>query len=331
MIKLRKHISTLATITSTLRDAKGLVYGGDRYLKAVKAALAVERGYRRYRRKIVNASQEAKAQHLSALHRKNAEIVCAVCRKNGATWIKFAQFLSCRPDILPPEYITALQGLQNSADPILFEELRPTLEDAWGADWEARFSEFNQVPKATASVAQVHQARLATGEEVAVKIRIPQVVDRFRQDALAFRSIAILVSPLIRGLDIKHVTDQLISMTLEELDFETEAKNMLKFAKLKHIHSISVPRFYDQLSTDKILVTEWRGGKPLAEYLQAHPDQAKTVLGYPHWIGITGSYMRNFLIGFSTWFHNPYGWSRATAMITPTTRTSMCGIIWLVS
>ncbi|MBL4865645.1 MAG: AarF/ABC1/UbiB kinase family protein [Pseudomonadales bacterium] len=267
-----------------------MAYGGDRYIKVVQGAFNIEKGYRKYRRKIARASSAEKLVHLSSLHRENAAIVCDICRKNGATWVKFAQFLSCRPDILPPEYIAALQGLQNSAAPILFSELKPTLDEAWGEGWEKLFSEFNIVPKATASVAQVHQARLVNGEDVAVKIRIPNVEERFKQDEVAFRSIATLVSPLVREFDIKRVTDQLISMTMDELDFETEANNMLMFAKLDHIDSISVPRFFHELSTDRILVTEWRGGQPLTEYLEKNPDNAKTVLGH-----ILDSYMQQVM------------------------------------
>ena len=283
-------MGTLDVIKSSFKNAKMLMRGGGRYVKAVKGAVSMEKVYRKYRRRIANATVIEKEELLSELHEANAEIVCNICRENGATWVKFAQFLSCRPDILPKEYIVALQGLQSSAEPILFSELKPTLDDAWGGGWENLFSEFNIVPKATASVAQVHQARLANGEQVAVKIQIPNVEERFNQDAVAFRSIAALISPLVKELDIKQVTEQLIRMTLEELDFITEAKNMHTFSKLNHIEHIFVPALHNELSTDKVLVTEWREGKPLVEYLESHPEGVQKVLGH-----LQDSYMQQVM------------------------------------
>ena len=89
-----------------------------------------------------------------------------LCRRNGAIWIKAAQFFSCRPDVLPPAYIIALQALQNDATPVSFDKVAPVLERAWGSRWRDRFREFNEVPAATASIAQVHRATLLDGKVV---------------------------------------------------------------------------------------------------------------------------------------------------------------------
>src|SRR5690606_10187287 len=134
-----------------------------------------------------------------------------------------AQFFSCRPDVLPPAYIIALQALQNDATPVSFDKVAPVLERAWGSRWRDRFREFNEVPAATASIAQVHRATLMDGREVAVKIRLPKVAELFEQDARVFRLLALLLAPMFRELDFVQITEQLLEMTSVELDFRNEA------------------------------------------------------------------------------------------------------------
>lgn len=215
---------------------------------------------------------------LTEVHSEAAARVTEVCRQNGASWVKAAQFFSCRPDVLPLEYIQSLQSLQNEGMQVPFPEIDHALQQAWGVQWRSRFSEFSEIPVAVASIAQVHRARLKDGQEVAVKVRLPGVVRLFEQDARVFRFIAHLVAPLFRELDFPQITEQLLEMTSVEMDFRNEAENLERFHRISHPQRIRVPVLVKELSCRNVLVTHWEEGTRLREYLDVHPEQAADLL-----------------------------------------------------
>ena len=256
-------------------DAVGsLIAGRRRYARAMRTAMDVLALYGRHGL----AARRARGAALEQAHRQAAAAVANLCRRNGAIWIKAAQFFSCRPDVLPPPYILALQALQNDATPVSFRQIEPVLERAWGSHWRDHFLEFSEIPTATASIAQVHRAVLKDGREVAVKIRLPRVVELFEQDARVFRLLAMLMAPLFRGLDFLQITEQLLAMTSAELDFRNEAENMRRFARLPHPPRIRVAALMEELSGAEVLVSEWQKGYRLRDYLDQHPDRAADLL-----------------------------------------------------
>jgi ubiquinone biosynthesis protein len=255
------------------RKALGsLVAGRARYMRALAVFGELAALYGRYH---WGDSQGS----LGELHEQGAEKVTGLCRRNGATWVKAAQFFSCRPDVLPREYINALQGLQNEAEPVPFEKLHGILRDSLGNDWRARFMDIDPKPVATASIAQVHRARLRNGEPVAIKIRLPGVDRLFRQDARIFRTLALMLAPFVKELDVSQITRQLLDMTLVELDFRHEAENLQRFARLDHPPRIKVPRLYPELSGETVMVTNWVDGWRLRDFLDQHPERAAELLG----------------------------------------------------
>ena len=254
------------------RALSGLFAGRTRYLRALAVLAELARLYGRHQ-------WRGEDESIAVVHRQAGDKLAALCRRNGATWIKAAQFFSCRPDVLPREYIEALQTLQNEARPVPFESLHPVLRASLGPDWRRHFADIDPDPIATASIAQVHQARLPDGTPVAVKIRLPGVRRLFDQDARIFRLLARMTAPLVRELDLEQVTEQLLELTREELDFSNEADNLERFARLDHPQRIRVPELYRELSTDAVLVTGWVEGERLRDYLDAHPDEAADLLG----------------------------------------------------
>lgn len=273
-------MSTLESIKNNLSIARSLIVEGrDRYLGVTRVALTIEQIYRKQRHRAKFVSSHDAQQLLVHAHEESADKIVELCKENGAIWVKFGQFLSCRPDVLPMEYVMALQTLQNAATPANFEHIHPMIIEAWGQEWDNYFRSFDVKPAATASVAQVHKGMLNdTKQQVAVKFQLPDVRDLFEQDSLVFRSVAAIISPLVKEFDVRQVTDQLIKLTLEELDFRREASNLRKFSERTHLPGIRVPRLYDEFSTDKILVTEWIDGIPLANYLSQYPDRAPAIL-----------------------------------------------------
>lgn len=265
MTGLRENIAIGA------RALTGLVAGRGRYVRALSTLAQVLAIYGRQR--------TGGSSDLEAAHQKAAALMTQLCRRNGASWVKAAQFFSCRPDILPAPYITAFQTLQTEAEAVPFDALKPVLCDALGDDWPARFSEFDLVPVATASIAQVHRARLISGEEVAVKIRLPEVAELFDQDARIFRLLSRLLSSIVHEIDVVQVTEQLLTMTGAELDLRNEAENLRRFGRLPHPPDIATPALHAALSSESVLVTSWVEGQPLRVYLDAHPEQAERLLG----------------------------------------------------
>ncbi|PKM21376.1 MAG: ABC transporter, partial [Gammaproteobacteria bacterium HGW-Gammaproteobacteria-14] len=251
-----------------------LLAGRRRYSRALRTALDVIALYGRHGL----AMRRAKGEALERVHQRAAESVVQLCRRNGAIWVKAAQFFSCRPDVLPPAYIIALQALQNDAAPVSFQRIEPLLEKAWGSRWRDRFRHFDETPAATASIAQVHRATLLDGREVAVKIRLPKVKELFEQDARVFRLLALLMAPMFKELDFVQITEQLLEMTSVELDFRNEAENMRRFARIPHPARIKVAALVEELSGAHVLVSEWQHGHRLRDYLDANPDQAADLL-----------------------------------------------------
>ncbi len=255
-----------------------LLEGGERYASATRVALEIERYYRHYRKQAAGQPALEQRRLLAQAHYKGAVKLAKLFHDNGAVWVKFGQFLSSRTDILPLQYIAELEKLQDDAKPVSFRTLEPVLREEWGTDWRARFADFDEVPVAAASVAQVHRAVLQSGERVAVKVQLPHARRLFKQDSAVFRTLATVAAPLISYFDLKQVVDQIIDMTLQELDFLREEANLKKFESHPHSALIYVPHLHEDMSTDRVLVTEWIDGLKLTEFLNRNPAQAQTLL-----------------------------------------------------
>lgn len=272
-------MSTLEAFKNNFSVAKTLIVDGrGRYIGVTKTAMAIEQIYRKHRKRAKMLPKPDADKLLIEAHQLAAKKISDLCKGNGAIWVKFGQFLSCRPDILPIEYIIELQTLQNNAESVSFETIHPLILDSWDHEWDSNFNTFNVIPVATASVAQVHKANLSDGTEVAVKFQLPEVKELFEQDSLVFRSLAGVLSPLIKEVDLKQVIDQLIDLTLEELDFRTEAKNLEQFSEHPHVPGIKIPKLYKALCNERILVTEWIDGVRLTEYIENNPERAEAIL-----------------------------------------------------
>lgn len=255
-----------------------LFEGGERYVSATKTGWDIEQYYRHYRQQAAELEPQDRLYLLAEAHQKGAIRLAKLFHDNGAIWVKFGQFLSSRSDILPKQYVFELQKLQNDAKPAPFRRIEKVLVEEWGEQWRDRFALFDEVPVAAASVAQVHRATLRSGESVAVKIQLPHARRLFKQDSAVFRALAAVGSPMISHFDLKQVIDQIVDMTLQELDFLQEETNLKKFEALPHGPRIYVPHLYDSMSSDRLLVTEWIEGIKLTHYLDQNPTKAEDLL-----------------------------------------------------
>jgi ubiquinone biosynthesis protein len=187
----------------------------------------------------------------------------------GPTFIKLGQFLSSRADILPADLIEQLEKLQDSVAPIAVAEARAIVSRELKAPLESVFEEFMDVPVASASIAQVHKARLVGGEVVALKIQRPRIASRIRTDLdILFHLTALFERRYeqARALHLTQLAREFEQLILKELDFLSEAAHIKRFVlNFKDDKEIYLPRLYDQLTTPCILATEFIVGVKVTE------------------------------------------------------------------
>ncbi|HEY9765966.1 MAG TPA: AarF/UbiB family protein, partial [Chroococcales cyanobacterium] len=213
----------------------------------------------------------------------------------GPTTIKLGQILSTRSDLLPPAYIEELQNLQDSVPFAPFEEIEKTIELELGAPLSRLFASIEHQPLAAASLAQVHAARLKSGEEVVVKVLYPGVSERIEKDLPVLRMLADFLAHHSRYaavFDFPGITDQLESTLHRELDLEFERNAMERIRQSFHCERIVIPRAFPRYSTRHLLTMQRifgkrvslspPGGEELAAELLIHTFHQVVEAGFFH-------------------------------------------------
>ncbi|MGB0524492.1 MAG: ABC1 kinase family protein [Flammeovirgaceae bacterium] len=200
----------------------------------------------------------------SVFEYKREERIRMALEELGGTYIKLAQLLSNRPDIIPDELILEFQKLQSQAPAFSTEKAKQIIEDEMGYPVEKLFSFFDPRPLGAASIGQVHRAKLRTGEEVVVKIQRPGVRDIIEADLDIIKIIVkrgenyLASIGLINPMDIVHAFEKSI---MKELDYLNEARNIEQFRKFyQDDPNFIVPIAYKGLSTEKVLIMEFVSG-----------------------------------------------------------------------
>jgi ubiquinone biosynthesis protein len=180
----------------------------------------------------------------------------------GSSYVKLGQIVSGGEGLFPEELVTEFKLLRDQVPPEAFAEVRAVVEIDLGTSLDELFEWFDPDPIAAASIAQVHAARLRTGEEVVVKVQRPQVAQRFRDDIAALSWLAPrLVGriPVTALANPPALVELFAETVIEELDFRLEAQNMLDIAHVlaeTHQRGIIVPRPHPTLVTKRVLVME---------------------------------------------------------------------------
>ena len=178
----------------------------------------------------------------------------------GPAYVKLGQVLSTRPDLLPDAYIVELERLQDDVGPISFEDVEQTIEDELGGRISKLFDFFDPEPLGTASLGQVHGARMRGGREVVVKVQRPHIRASLADDLEFFRELAeFMASHTSVGtrIDVLGVIQQMERAIAEELDYRTEARNAATFRKsLAQYPRIMVPKVIEAYSSERVLTTE---------------------------------------------------------------------------
>src|ERR671914_1352090 len=179
----------------------------------------------------------------------------------GPTFVKFGQLLSMRPDVLPPDIIAELRGLQDDVRPFAIEDVERVIGEDLGQPIERLFTEFDRVPLAAASIGQVHDALLPNGHVVAVKVQRPGAPRQIEADLALLYQAARIVKERVRALDfvdVRELVDEFAAQIRGELDYTREGRNAETFRRnFRSDPRVHVPKVYWTYSSERVLTLEF--------------------------------------------------------------------------
>ena len=237
--------------------------------------------------KIKSAEDNARFREIRAVLARNKitrgvspEKLRIILEELGPTYIKLGQIMSMHSDILPKRYCDELAKLNFDVPPMPFSEVIEVIEDSYGCPYTEVFEWIDEKTLGSASIAQVHRAKLKSedaeeGIDVIVKVQRKGVYEIMSRDISLLHRLAKLMPPvgdLKNIVDLDMVLDEMWTVAQEEMNFFKEASNMAEFARNnKDIRYVGCPKMYIEYTTDKVLVMDYVGGCAIddVEYLTA--------------------------------------------------------------
>jgi len=187
----------------------------------------------------------------------------------GPIYIKFGQLLSTRRDFLPAALADELQSLQDKVPGFSSPTIQQLVEKSLGCAWQDVFSELSTAPLASASVAQVHAARLRNGDDVVVKVIRPGIENTIAEDIKLLKWLAGLIEKHVaqgRRLRPREVVDDYEKIIFDELNLLSEGANATQLRRnFEHSPLLYVPRVYWEHTRSNLLVMERIYGTPVAD------------------------------------------------------------------
>ena len=193
----------------------------------------------------------------------------------GPTFVKFGQLLSTRPDVVPPDIVAELRGLQDDVRPFPFAQVRVVVEEELGLTLEQAFVDFDEKPIAAASIGQVHRATLPNGDEVVVKVQRPNAPAQIESDLALLYQAARMIKERVRALDFidaRELVDEFARFIRQELDYKLEARHADTFRRnFADSDQVVVPKVYWDYSGSRMLTLEFLDGVQLADLDRERP------------------------------------------------------------
>lgn len=190
-------------------------------------------------------------------------------KKMGPTYVKLGQLLSTRPDLLPDAYLEELATLQDDVDEVGYEEVEALFLEEIGVSISKAYKEFDKEPMASASIGQVHRAVLHSGKPVAVKIQRPGIRKRFNEDLdalMEMSKLAVKYNESAKKFAMDDVIEELRYILLKELDYNTEAQNLLTLKNnLQEFSHLFVPAPIPSFCSSKVLTMEFVQGRKVTK------------------------------------------------------------------
>ena len=200
-----------------------------------------------------------------------------LCTRLGATFIKIGQIASTRADLLPGPLVDELVALQDRVPAFPFEQVRRTIESDLGRPLEDVFADFETVPIAAASVAQVHRAVLrSNGSRVAVKVRRPDILEKIRLDRsilLAVGGALERVVPTLRLVDVQGALRTFCDAVGQQAHLRNEADHNRRFtANFAGDPDVGFPALHPEACSDAVLTMDFVDGVRENELAEAGVD-----------------------------------------------------------
>jgi predicted unusual protein kinase regulating ubiquinone biosynthesis (AarF/ABC1/UbiB family) len=226
-----------------------------------------------------------------------AEDLAKDLERLGPTFIKLGQLLSTRADLLPGAYLDALERLQDRIEPFPYEEVERIVSGELGVRLSKAFADFDPVPLAAASLAQVHRAYMRDGRAVVVKIQRPDIRDLIVGDLEALGEIGHFLdehTELGKRYEFENMLVNLRKSLLRELDFTIEANNLTTLGQnLAEFENILVPEPIDDFTTTRILTMEYISGKKITSL---NPLRLLEIDGGSLAYELFSAYLKQFLV-----------------------------------
>ena len=208
-------------------------------------------------------------QRISPKEAAKADELAADLEKLGPTFVKLGQLLSTRVELMPRAYLEALTRLQDKVEPFGFEEVEKIVTAELGVRLSKAFLEFEATPIASASLGQVHLARLREGQPVAVKVQRPNIREQMVEDLEALEEIAAFLdqhTEFGKRYEFSRMLEELRKSLMRELDYRQEAHNLTVFRKqMNSFDRLIVPAPIIDYCTSRVLTMEYVPGKKITE------------------------------------------------------------------
>lgn len=230
------------------------------------------------RSKLRETLQSRPARTEEAADRSTARRLRLLLTELGPTFVKLGQVLSTRADLFPTDVIRELSELQDQVPPFTFPEVRTQVEQGLRRTLEDAYAEFDPLPVASASIAQVHRAKTRAGVEVIVKVQRPGIRGRITADLDLLYFLARFLESVVADTDLTSPTaivEEFEAAILGELQFTREAGNIVAFQRANEGRAyVVVPHVLEGLSCDTVLTLERLDGVKITEWDPARHDRA---------------------------------------------------------